>query len=496
MIEKDRIFKQIRDNCNKEQLDIVRKESKVAARIGGYGTVLSESVMLSDVRMYRMEVFGFNGKYYEEFPSAIFDNMLIEVMIHHQFGQDIIVGNYRTIINYCKARLISADISPEKNYIPFDNLLLNAGTGETQKFSADYNVMYCLNYDYDKNARCPLWEKFLGEVLPKPGLIDILQEYLGLLFVDRSTLKLEDMLLLFGSGSNGKSVVYETISGILGEKNVSFYPMEDLTRGSTKAYNLAAIDGKILNYCSELDPKDFSGNTMKNLISGEAIPAREIYKKPVLLKSIPLFICNANELPETADKSYGFFRRLLIVPFDVTIKVADQDKELSVKLKKEYAGILNWILRGRERILRQGCKFTDVSVIHKVKETYRRVQDSVYGFIRANRLDVEDSKGNAEYQIGSTLMYAQYVEYCQEAGKKPYGKFKFIELISKEGYRRYRSSIDRGFIMYCDRDPHSYWNEDIGSEYGEEIIEDNTNGAEVEVDVFEQKKAFVGEVPF
>jgi len=453
MIERDRIFNQIRDNCTKKQLDDVRRETRVANRVGGYGTVLSEAVMQADVRMYRGEVFGFNGKYYEEFPSAVFDNMLVEIMIYHKFGQDIIVGNYRTIINYCKTRLISADITPEKSFIPFNNVLLNAETGETQEFSADYNVMYCLNYDYNSNADCPLWKKFLGEVLPKPGLIAILQEYLGLLFVDRAKLKLEDMLVLFGSGSNGKSVVYETISGILGEKNVSFYPMEDLTRGATKAYNLAAIDGKILNYCAELDPKDFSGNTMKNLISGEAIPAREIYKKPVLLKSIPLFICNANELPETTDKSYGFFRRLLIIPFDVTIKVADQDKELSVKLKAEYAGILNWILRGRERILQQNCKFTDVNAIHKVKESYRRVQDSVYGFIKANRLEVSEQAGTMPYQIGSNKMYAQYVEYCTEAGKKPYGKFKLLELVGHEGYQRFRSSVERGFIVFCNRNP-------------------------------------------
>lgn len=495
MIEKDRIYNQIRDNCEKTKIDEVRKEQKATNRVGGFGTILSEAVMQSDVRMYRNEVFGFNGKFYEEFPAAAFDNMLIEIMIYHKFGQDIIVGNYKTIINYCKARLISADISPDKRFIPFNNVLLNAETGETQDFSPDVNIMYCLDYDYDKDADCPMWQKFLSEVLPNPELIQILQEYLGLLFVDRSKLKLENMLVLFGSGSNGKSVVYETISGILGEKNVSFYPMEELTRGTTKAYNLAAIDGKVLNYCSELDPKDFSGNTMKNLISGEAIPAREIYKKPVLLKSIPLFICNANELPETADKSYGFFRRLLIVPFEVTIKVADQDIELSVKLKKEYSGILNWILKGRERILKQDCKFTDVNSIHKVKESYRRVQDSVYGFIKANRLE-EDKKGNLiEYQIGNTKLYAQYVEYCQEAGKKPYGKFKFTELIGRDGFKRYRSSEGRGFIMYCDRNPDGFWNEDIGSEYDEEIIDETeTNGKEV-IKEFEQGKVF-GDVPF
>lgn len=466
MIDIPRIFRQIMSNCDQKAVTEVRRLPKVAERIGGFGTLLSEAVLKSDVRMYRMEVFGFNGKYYEELPAAIFDNILIELMIANQFGQDITVGHYRAIINYCKARLISADISPEKEFIPFNNLLLNAETLETEEFDADKNVMYCLNYDYIADADCPLWKRFLSEVLLEPGQISILQEYLGLLFVNREKLKLEELLMLYGSGSNGKSVVYETIKGILGEKNVSFYEMEDLTRSSTKEYNLASIDGKILNYCSELDTKDFSGPTMKKLISGETLQAREIFKKPTLLKAIPLFICNANELPETSDKSFAFFRRLLIIPFDVNIKVERQDKELSVKLQAEYPGILNWILEGRERILRQRCKFTNVDTIHKVKEGYRRTQDSFYGFIKTNRLEKEGAKA---YHIAHNQLYAQYVEYCQEAGKKPYGKVKLTERFGKEGYPKYRKSAERGFIMYCDRNPHNHWNEDIGSEYGEDM---------------------------
>ena len=489
MIDMERIFRQILHHCDKKEVDNIRRLPKVAERVGGFGTLLSEAVLKSDVRMYRMEVFGFNGKYYEELPAAIFDNMLIELMIANHFGQDIIVGHYKTIINYCKARLISADISPEKEYIPFNNLLLNAETLQTESFDPYKNVMYCLNYDYNAEADCPLWKRFLSEVLLDAKLIDILQEYLGLLFVNREKLKLEELLMLYGSGSNGKSVVYETIKGILGEKNVSFYEMEDLTRSSTKEYNLASIDGKILNYCSELDTKDFSGPTMKKLISGETLQAREIFKKPTLLKAIPLFICNANELPETSDKSFAFFRRLLIIPFDVNIKIENQDKELSVKLQAEYPGILNWILEGREKILRQKCKFTYVETIHKVKEKYRRTQDSFYGFIKTNRLEKEECNGAKAYNIPHNQLYTQYVDYCQEAGKKPYGKVKLTERFGKEGYPKYRKSTERGFIMYCDRNPQNHWNEDIGSEYGEDL--DGTEEEQVEME-FAQSD----EIPF
>ena len=68
---------------------------------------------------------------------------------------------------------------------------------------------------------------------------------------------------MLGGGANGKSVVFETLIRILGTENVSMYDMAQLTRGKSSEANLADIDGKILNYASDLDPHDFSGGIMK-----------------------------------------------------------------------------------------------------------------------------------------------------------------------------------------------------------------------------------------
>jgi len=473
MVSAGDIRAQVFNNFSKKALAACHSMPTVSAKIGAVGKEMWNSVSISDIRMYRREVFAFNGKHYESIDGAVFNKILIDVMEDLTLGYEFIVNHRKKVIEFVIDNLIIKDISPERNVIPFQNCLLNTATMEVMEHSPKHDILYCLNYEYDKDAKCEQWLKFLGQVLPKEGLIEVLQEYLGLLFVDRDELKLEQMLVLLGGGSNGKSVVFETIFRILGERNVSTYDMGALVKDNSKDYNLAAIDGKILNYTSELDPKDFSGELAKKLISGEPIMARQIYSKPIMLKNIPLFICNANKLPQTDDKSHGFFRRLLIVPFDVTIADKDQDKTLSVKLRSEYAGILNWIIEGRKRILASKVQFTKVHDIDRIKDAYRIIQDSVYGFIKTNRLSAVDYEGAMKYEISTADVYSNYTDYCKDVTKSPYGRNVFTDTLKMNlGYKTFRKANTRGIYVYCDRNPELHWNKDIGNVYDDDEVEE------------------------
>lgn len=472
MVSNSDIRLQVFNNFSKKELAVCHNMQSVAGKIGAVGKEMWNSVSKSDIRMYRREVFAFNGKFYESIDGAMFQKILIDVMEDLTLGYEFIVNHRKKVIEFVIDNLIIKDITPEKTIIPFQNCLLNTVTMEVMQHSPSHDILYCLDYEYDKDAKCEKWLEFLGQVLPKKGLIEVLQEYLGLLFVDRDELKLEQMLVLLGGGSNGKSVVFETIFRILGERNVSTYDMGALVKDNSKDYNLAAIDGKILNYTSELDPKDFAGELTKKLISGEPIMARQIYSKPIMLKNIPLFICNANKLPQTDDKTHGFFRRLLIVPFDVTIADKDQDKSLSVKLRAEYAGILNWIIEGRKRILASKVQFTKVDDIDRVKEVYRIIQDSIYGFIKTNKLSANNFDGATRYEIPNTEIYSNYCDYCKEVTKSPYGRNVFIDNLKHLGFKAFRKSSDRGLYIYCDRNPGLWWNKDIGNVYDDETAEE------------------------
>ena len=68
------------------------------------------------------------------------------------------------------------------------------------------------------------------------------------------------MLILKGNGANGKSVIFETIMGLLGIGNVSTYGIQELIFGNYKEQNMANINGKRLNYCPEVDTMNIRGD--------------------------------------------------------------------------------------------------------------------------------------------------------------------------------------------------------------------------------------------
>src|SRR5690606_17922094 len=169
-------------------------------------------------------------------------------------------------------------------------------------------------------------------------------EFLGYVFIKHGSkrLKEEKALILYGNGANGKSVFFEVVSALLGTENTSNFSLESLTE--TNSYNRAMIANKLVNYGSEINGK-LESSFFKQLVSGEPIEARLPYGQPFTMKQYAKLIFNCNELPKDVEHTNAYFRRFLIIPFDVTIPPQEQDKDRkstrlnSSHVKTSYAAI-------------------------------------------------------------------------------------------------------------------------------------------------------------
>jgi len=132
---------------------------------------------------------------------------------------------YRTIVKNVTHEIFN----PKRNFITFDNCVLDTETMETFDFSPMIESCIRININYDPLARSPLWEKFLDDVIPVKDTQDALQEFVGCAFVDRKKIKMEKMCYLLGCGSNGKSVFFDAVVNALGKDNVSYMEMADLS---------------------------------------------------------------------------------------------------------------------------------------------------------------------------------------------------------------------------------------------------------------------------
>jgi putative DNA primase/helicase len=377
-------------------------------------------------------IYLYNSEYWENVSDEVFKDFLGEVALkmgvdkfdakHHLFKdelykqfiadaglKEIKPTNGTTLINLYNGTF---EITPKKQFI--------------RAFKKSDFLTYQLPFAYDSKATAPYFQKFLDEVLPEPELQKILAEYLGYIFVKNSVLKLEKVLLLFGTGANGKSVLFEVLMALLGSQNVANYSLQSLT--AENGNSRAMLVNKLLNYASEINGK-LESNIFKLLISGEPVEARLLYKNTQIISDYARFMFNCNELPKEVENTNAFFRRFIILPFRVTIPPNKQDKGLSNRIiETELSGVFNWVLNGLTRLLKNK-DFSQSNIVQNEVLQYQKESDSVMMF-----LEDENYQQSVEQDRPLKDIFSEYKTYCLDSGYRLCSNRTFSSRLRKNGY--------------------------------------------------------------
>ena len=383
-------------------------------------------------------IYLYNGSYWSEINKESFQSFLGNVSL--KMG----VEKFKCKIHTFKDELFKQFMADA--YLPTPktnkkNVLINLENGtfeitptkrELRVFNRNDFLTHQLPFEYEPEAKAPLFQKYLDEVLPDTDKQRIFAEYCGYIFIKPSVLKLEKMLILYGTGANGKSVFFEIINALLGTQNISNYSLQSLTNDN--GYFRAKIANKLVNYASEINGK-LETDIFKQMASGEPIEARLPYGEPFILNEYAKLIFNCNDLPKDVEHTNAFFRRFLIIGFDVTIPENKQDKQLANKIiERELSGVFNWILSGLERVLKQK-KFSKCEAVDNARSDYEKQSDSVKMFIE----DFEYST-STDYTTIKDL-YFQYKEYCIEDGFRNVNKSNFMKRL-----RHFKIIVERKSI--------------------------------------------------
>ena len=286
-------------------------------------------------------------------------------------------------------------------------------------------MTYVLGFKYDSKAAPILFFQFLNEVLPDKQKQNILAEFIASVFISNKILKLEKMLLLYGQGANGKSVIFEIVKELLGDQNIANHSLDALT--DKKGYSRAELDNKLLNYSSEISQK-LNVDVLKQLASGETIEARVPYGKPFFVSDYAKFMFNTNSLPKDVEHTHGFFRRFIIIHFDKTISREKQDKQLATKIiDNELPGVFNWVLDGLKRLLKNK-DFSECKSIDEIIKKFKMSSDSVGMYLN----EANANKSLNHYTV--KYVYGEYRKYCIESGYKTVNKVNFEQRLEHHGY--------------------------------------------------------------
>lgn len=374
-------------------------------------------------------IYLFNGAYWSLFDKNDFVGFLGDIA--EKMGVEPYKARYYVFRDQLFKQFLALANLP-KPETQKDTVLINLknGTFEITKqgiglrpFDRNDFLTYQLPFDYNPQAKAPIFFKYLNRVLPDLERQRVVSEFLGYVFT--SNLKLEKTLLLYGTGANGKSVFFDIVNALLGFENVSSYSLQSLT--NENGYFRAKLANKLVNYASEING-NLETAIFKQLVSGEPVEARLPYGEPFVLSNYAKLIFNVNELPKDVEHTNAYFRRFLIIPFDVTIPEHEQDKELSKQIiENELAGVFNWILEGLNRLLDQknfsNCEATKIQV-----EQYRKQSDSVQMWFDETGLKASPT----DYKLIKEL-YPIYRAFCIEDGFKPVNKTNFIKRLKTLG---------------------------------------------------------------
>lgn len=321
-----------------------------------------ETYSKSWIAWYAGRFYCFNGKIYEAIDFDIVKWSLIRLLQRMNVDAGI-RSKYSILLDQAKLAIkMENELKPSFNIRAFENGVVDMSTGELAPFSKEWHVLYLHEYNYDKNADCPMWKSFLRQVLPERNSRLLLQMFLGLTTMNRLALgaKVENCLALYGNGSNGKSVINDVVRGVYGADNISTISIGSILNDGDEGLRARCqLIGKYINYSGEVSERELFGKeaAFKSFISGEEQHARFLRGNVFTITNVPWQIFNFNNLPITSDKSYGFFRRFLYLIFNETIPEGMQNKSLGEELKTEYSGILNWIIRGGKYLKLHGFRF-------------------------------------------------------------------------------------------------------------------------------------------
>lgn len=305
-----------------------------------------------------------------------------------------------------------------KRKLNLQNGVYDIETNELKEHAIDYGFRSMLPYAYSGEARCEKFDRFLQDIsCGDQTLINLLWEYMGYA-ISGDDCWIHKALILYGTGSNGKSTFNKVLKQLVGKGYYSSLNLNAIQNEQKRAL----LEGKLFNLGDENNAGSLlDSDTFKSLVSGDEYDVKRIYLEPYTLTNRAKMIFNCNVLPVTRDKSHGFYRRLLFAVFNARFDddAPTTDKRIEFKLYEELPGILNKAVQAYKALLKRGHFMVPESSRELLAE-YVQANDDFQAWID-ERVELED-----EGEESTDGLYNDYIAWnVRNNNKYPDSKVHF-----------------------------------------------------------------------
>lgn len=247
-----------------------------------------------------------------------------------------------------------------------------------------------------------LLEHYFNTSMPNLDSRNYLQEMAGDTLIPN--VRFQRAALLKGEGRNGKSIFTRLVAAT--HHVVAYKNLKELS-----GFQLMDLVGASLAIADEVPRTGLNEQAFKALISGETVSVDMKYQKPVSVQMTAKWIICTNNDQQTSDNSFGFWRRVVIIPFDTIIADKDVIPELDRKIiASELGYFLDWCLLGLQRLLLRGDMAPLPPVLLLAKQGAMQASDPVQNWI------VQQFVAISNKPVSKQKIYQDFNDWCYAQG--------------------------------------------------------------------------------
>lgn len=268
--------------------------------------------------------------------------------------------------------------------------------------------------EYDENAKCPEWDRFMQLVFSDSGDPDDMTrhfEELGGYLIQMSRW-LKTWVMFHGPKDTGKSTAAMLLQEILG----SAFLTKAMTQAgkSSNVFEEQAIIGKLLMVDDDFPAGgSLPDGFMKKYSEEKPATANIKYGDAVNFRARCLPMLLTNHWPIVHDTTPAFLERALVIPFTYRIQGAQRDDQRRAAMMLELPGILNRFIQGLKRLRKRGTWDIPLACREAADDWAARANPFL-SFI-SECLVTGESKAHME----RTTLYDAFAEwYVQQSGNK------------------------------------------------------------------------------
>jgi putative DNA primase/helicase len=341
-----------------------------------------------------------------------------------------------------------SDLDAHPHLLNCRNGVLNFETGQFDpEPRPDLLLTQLADVDYDPRAKCPKWFETMDLVCDGDWeLLAYQQEVFGHSCVGGNPNAI--LPIMYGDGRNGKSTIWLTMQGILGDYAMA--ANKELIVGNNDQHPTIFADlyRKRLVVISEPEQgSSLRESDVKRLSGSDVIRARRMRENTWQFQPTHTIWVASNHKLSVSGTDKGIWRRLKLIPYTVDLSLATTEKKdyHDWLLANESSGILNWLLEGYRVYVARDRKFAEPECVRIATQEYRAEEDTFGEWVAS--YCYEDS--------GAKSTFRDLYECYQFTGGRM-GEKRFAANL-KTRFDSYRSSSGdtRGQIIYLGVQPKS-----------------------------------------